>query len=161
MKRSTIATAFTIAVVSTLTLGLAPTANAHEKGCSSATLQGTFAEKDTGFITNPPPAAASLFAGVVLETFDGNGKMTATGMSNLDGTVTSQTEKGTYTVNPDCTGTYEVQISPGGFTAHAFFVIDDDGNELQIIVTDPGTVITCIARRQFPVVQAEDAIGKE
>jgi hypothetical protein len=36
------------------------------------------------------------------------------------------------------------------FTAHAFFVIDDGGNELQIIVTDPGTVINCIARRLFP-----------
>jgi len=53
-------------------------------------------------------------------------------------------------VNPDCTGTYEVQVSPGGFTAHAFFVIDEGGNELQIIPTDPGTVVTCIARKQFP-----------
>lgn len=164
MKRTTIATAFVTAVVTTLTLGLPPTANAHEKGCSDATLKGTFAEKDTGFITNPAPAAASLFAGVVLETFDGSGKLRATGISSLDGTVSSETETGTYTVKADCTGTYEVQISPGGYTAHAFFVIDDDGNELQIIVTDPGTVITCIARRQFPVVQGREdpeIIGNE
>jgi hypothetical protein len=158
------ATAFAIAVVTTLTLGLPRTANAHEKGCSNATLKGTFAEKDTGFITNPSPATASLFAGVVMETFDGTGKMTATGISSLDGTVSSETETGTYTVNPDCTGTYEVEISPGGFTAHAFFVIDDGGNELQIIVTDPGRVITCIARRQVPVVQGgedRETTGKE
>src|SRR5215469_8579382 len=64
--------------------------------------------------------------------------------------VTPQTETGTYTVNPDCTGTYEVQVSSGGFTAHAFFVIDEGGNELQIVPTDPGTVVTCIARKQFP-----------
>jgi len=150
MKRITIAKAFTIAVITALTLSIAPTANAHDKGCSNATLKGTFAEKDTGFITNPSPAPASLFAGVNLETFDGKGTITATGFASLDGNGAPQTETGTYTVNPDCTGTYEVQISPGGFTAHAFFVIDDGGNELQIIVTDPGTVINCIARRLFP-----------
>jgi hypothetical protein len=150
MNRSTIAKAFTIAAVTALALGIAPTANAHDRGCSNATLNGTFAEKDTGFITNPPPTPASLFAGVNLETFDGKGTITATGFASLDGNGAPQTETGTYTVNPDCTGTYAVQISPGGFTAHAFFVIDDGGNELQIIVTDPGTVINCIARRLFP-----------
>jgi hypothetical protein len=32
----------------------------------------------------------------------------------------------------------------------AFFVIDHAGNELQIVITDPGTVINCVARKQFP-----------
>jgi hypothetical protein len=155
MKYTTIAKALTIAAITVLALGVAPMANAHDKGCSNATLTGTFSEKDNGFITNPPPAPASLFAGVVLETFDGDGTITASGITSLDGTVTPQTETGTYTVNPDCTGPYEVQISPGGFTAHAFFVIDDGGNELQIIVTDPGTVITCIARKQYPAGHSE------
>ena len=36
-------------------------------------------------------------------------------------------------------------------TIHAYFVIDDNGNELQIVITVPGTAITCVARRQFPV----------
>ena len=156
MNRITIAKAFTIAAVAALALSMAPTANAHDKGCSNATLKGTFAEKDTGFITNPSPAPASLFAGVNLETFDGKGTITATGFSSLDGNGGPQTEAGTYTVNPDCTGTYEVQISPGNFTAHAFFVIDDGGNELQIIVTDPGTVINCIARRLIPKREESD-----
>ena len=150
MKRSTITKALTIALVTALALSIAPTANAQDKGCSNATLKGTFAEKDTGFITNSPPTPASLFAGVNLETFDGKGTITATGFATVDGNGAPQTETGTYTVNPDCTGAYAVQVSPGGFTAHAFFVIDDGGNELQIIVTDPGTVITCIARRLFP-----------
>src|SRR3974390_2203877 len=149
MKRITIGKTFTIAAITVLALGLAPTANA--KGCSNATLKGTFAEKDTGFIMNPPPAAASLFAGVNLDTFDGKGTITATGFGTVDGNGGPQTEIGTYTVNPDCTGTYEVLISPGGFTAHAYFVIADGGNELQIVVTDPGTVVTCIAHKQFPV----------
>jgi len=52
-------------------------------------------------------------------------------------------------VNADCTGTYTVQISaPIGITATAYF--DDGANGLQIITTDAGAVITCVARRQFP-----------
>ena len=157
MKRNIVRKVLTIAAATALVLGIAPSAMAHDHECSNATLKGTFAEKDTGFITNPPPAAASLFAGVNLETFDGHGAMTATGFATVDGNGGPQTETGTYTVNPDCTGTYEVQISPGGFTAHAFFVIDDGGNELQIVVTDPGTVISCIARRLFQKQEEQDS----
>lgn len=155
MKRITIAKTLTIAAITVFAVCVAPMANAQNKGCSNATLKGTFAEKDNGFIPNPPPTPASLFAGVNLDTFDGKGTITAVGFATVDGNGGLQTETGTYRVNPDCTGTYEVQISPGGFTAHAFFVIDDGGNELQIIVTDPGTVITCIARKQFPAADSE------
>jgi hypothetical protein len=52
-------------------------------------------------------------------------------------------------VNPDCTGTYRVQ-DPQGNIYTAFFVIDDGGNELQIVVTNQGTAISCFARKQFP-----------
>jgi len=58
------------------------------------------------------------------------------------------TETGTYKVNSDCTGTYEVLISPVGFTARCFFVIDI-GGELQIICTDPSVVSSGTARRQL------------
>jgi len=149
MKRSTIAEAFTIAAVTALALAVAPIAKAEGKGCSNATLKGTFADKDTGFIT-APPAMAGPFAGVNTETFDGNSTVTGTGIGSLNGNIVPVTQEGTYTVNPDCTGTYTVEVSPLGLTTHAFFVIADGGNELQIVITDPGTVITCIARRQFP-----------
>jgi hypothetical protein len=149
MKRSTIANAFTVAAVTVLALGLAPTARADGKGCSNATLKGTFSQKGTGVITDPP-AFAGPMANVGTLTFDGNGAVTGALISSLNGTIVPATETGTYRVNPDCTGTYTVQISPLGITANAFFVIDDGGNEIQIITTDPGVVITCTARRQFP-----------
>lgn len=153
MKHSTKTKAFTIAAVTALALTLAPIAKAEGKGCSNATLKGTFADKDTGFIT-APPALAGPFAGVNLETFDGHGALTGTGIVSLNGNIFPGTYKGTYTVNPDCTGNYTVQNSLG-LTVHAFFVIADGGNELQIVITDPGTVIACIARRQFPVGESE------
>ena len=55
---------------------------------------------------------------------------------------------GTYTVNPDCTGTLTAHISPVGITTNLFFVIDDNRKELQVIQTDSGVVVTGIARRQ-------------
>lgn len=149
MKRNTTAKAFAIAAVTALALTVTPIAKADSRGCSNATLKGAFADKDTGFIT-APPALAGPFAGVNTETYDGNGTLTGAGIVSLNGNIVPGTFTGTYHVNPDCTGTYTVQNSLG-LTVHAFFVIDDGGNELQILITDPGTVITCIARRQYPM----------
>ena len=155
MKRTTIAKAFTIAAVTALALSVVPTANANEKGCSDATLKGTFAQKGTGVIIAPPSLAGPM-ANVGTLTFDGNGAVTGTLINSLNGNIVPATETGTYKVDPDCTGTYTVQISPLGITGNAFFVIDESGNELQIITTDPGVVITCVARRQFPIVRRGD-----
>ena len=81
--------------------------------------------------------------------FDGNGGLTGT-LVVSSGTSSQATETGTYTVNSDCTGTYTVQIAPFGITSQAFFAIDTNGDELEIIVTDPGSVITCVAKKLFP-----------
>ncbi|HEY6342960.1 MAG TPA: hypothetical protein VIY49_15820 [Bryobacteraceae bacterium] len=152
MKSNIIARTLTLAAVSVLAGSVEPPAKgADNKGCSNASLSGTFADKDTGFVYLSPNAAPVPFAGVNAITFDGNGNMTAIGFGTVGGMGGSQTEKGTYQVNSNCTGTYTVTVNPGALTVHAFFVLDDSLNELQIIVTDPGNVITCIARRQFPV----------
>ncbi|HXP86534.1 MAG TPA: hypothetical protein VN841_17530 [Bryobacteraceae bacterium] len=149
MKHSTIAKTLTLAAVAALALSVAPTAKAADKGCSNASLKGTFSDKDSGWIYTSPTAAPLPFAGVNVDTFDGNGNLTITGTASVGGNIMPGTSTGTYTVNSDCTGTYTVQ-SPG-LTVHAFFVIDDSESELQIVITDPGNVILCVARRQFPV----------
>jgi len=146
MKLSTITTTLAMAAVAALTL-VAPVAKA-QPGCSNATLKGTFSDKDTGFIVAPPQFAGP-FVGVNLEVFDGTGGMTSTGMGSLNGNITTGTFKGTYTVNSDCTGTYS-GLNSLGLTIHAFFVISDGGNQLDIVIIDPGTVISCVARRVFP-----------
>ena len=161
MKRNRIAKTFIIAAVSALAMGIAPAAKAaSNKGCSVASLNGTYADKDTGFIIPGANAAPLPFAGVNAITFDGNGNMTATGFSSVGGSGAPQVETGTYTVNPDCTGKYSVTIcsaepctpqTSGSIPADAFFVIDDTLSELQIVITDLGNVITCVARRQFPI----------
>ena len=113
------------------------------RNCSNATLRGTYADQDTGTIVGVGP-----FAGVNVDSFDGKGDLTISGWSSVNGSVSQGVETGTYQVNPDCTGTYTV--SGGGLTVDGFFVIAQDGNELQIVITDSGNVINCIARKQFP-----------
>src|SRR5690242_11920565 len=110
MKRSAITKAFAIAAGTMLFLVVAPAAQAQGRSCSDTTLKSTYADKDTGFLT-APPSMAGPFAGVNRETFDGNGNMTGAGFVSLNGNIVPQTFKGTYSVNPDCTGTYTVQNS--------------------------------------------------
>jgi hypothetical protein len=145
MKRSSIGKTFAIAAIAALALGIAPAAKADDKGCTNAILKGTFAHRASGFVTAPPAKAGSL-AGVGTDTFDGFGGVTTTATISLNGNIVPLTGKGTYKVNPDCTGTYTI---PAVTTLS--FVITDSGNEIQAVCIDPGVVLTHIFRRQFPV----------
>ena len=147
MKRSTIGKTFAIAAVA---LGIAPPAKAADKGCSNATLRGTFVHTASGFEISPPSMAGPI-AGVGVDTFDGKGGVTTTARLSINGYIppTPLTATGTYTVNPDCTGTYKIS-SPDGTTT-LFLVIGDNGNEIQAICIDPGVVLNHTFRRQFPV----------
>lgn len=149
IMKCNIARIFTMAAVITLALAIAPTAKANDKGCSNATLQGTFAYTSTGYIT-APPSVAGPFAEAGTQSFDGKGATTATATLSHNGNILPVTIIGTYTVNPDCTGTFTLQVSPIGITVDVLFVIDNSGNEFRAIETDPGLVITRIGRRLFP-----------
>lgn len=149
MKRNSIAKTLTIAAVTALALGFAPRAKADDKGCSEATLKGTFAYTSIGFIVaDAPPPIVGPSAEVGTQTFDGKGGVSFTFNSSSNGEIGPATGTGTYTVNDDdCTGTFTE--ASGGFTAHYSFVMDENGNELQAICQDTGVVVTRIGRRQF------------
>jgi len=149
MKNSAIAKTFALAAVTALALGIAPAAKADNKGCSNASLTGTFAYTLTETVI-APPAIAGPSAEVGTQTFDGKGATTGTATLSANGTIFQLTFAGTYTVNPDCTGTFTLQIAGTPITQHVFFVIDDSGAEFRAIETDAGFVGTRIARRQFP-----------
>jgi uncharacterized protein YdeI (BOF family) len=143
----TLVAVFAIAFV----LGVAPSAAADDKGCSNATLKGTFAYTITGSTSAPPPFGGPI-AGVGKQTADGNGHVSGTQTVSVNGNILRQTYTGTYTVNPDCTGSITLVVDiPPGLVTHSDFVIDDDGNETRAVQADAGSVVTIIARRQFPV----------
>jgi hypothetical protein len=147
MNRCTTGRTFAIAAIAALALTLAPMAKADNKGCSNATIKGTFAHMATGFETAPPALAGPL-TGVGTDTFDGNGGVTSNATLSLNGNIVTLTATGTYKVNPDCTGTYT--ISGAGGTTRLVLVIADNGNEIQAICIDPGVILSHIFRRQFP-----------
>ena len=108
MKRTMIRNMFAVTLARAPAVDLARTAQAADKGCSSATLTGTFAYTNTGtgfFTAAAPPLQAGPFAGAGVETFDGNGGATATTWVSINGNIFLATRTGTYPVNPDCTGT--------------------------------------------------------
>jgi hypothetical protein len=148
-NRSAVGKVFTIAAGLTLAFAIAPTVQASDKGCSNNTLRGSYAQAGTGVITAPPDQAGP-FANVGTLFFDGLGGLTGALVVSSNGNSSPATETGTYTVNSDCTGTYTVQIAPFGITSSAFFAIDTNGDEIEIITTDPGSVITCVAKKLFP-----------
>ena len=75
IMKFTIARTFTMTAVTALALVIAPTAKADDKGCSNASLHGTFAYTSNGFITAPPEVAGP-FAEAGTQTFDGRGLLT-------------------------------------------------------------------------------------
>ena len=135
-------------VAATLACGIASAATVN-KGCSNASLKGTFAYKGIGTIVSPAEVAGPI-ANVIALTFDGANGITGAGALSQNGAILPMTVTGTYSTNADCTGTYTLQYSLG-FSSTFLFVMDDSGAELQIICMDSGVVLAGVARRQFPV----------
>ena len=144
MNCYTMAKTSTIAVAAVLALAISPSAKADDKGCTNATLKGTFAHTASGFVIAPPAIAGPL-AGAGIDTFDGKGGVKTSATLSLNGNIIPVIATGTYKVNPDCTGTY---VIPG---TTLFLVIADNGNEIHAICIDAGVVLNHTFRRQFPV----------
>jgi hypothetical protein len=115
-------------------------------GCSNATLKGEYAFGVTNY-TLPQVVAG-------IKIFDGNGNFSQRDyigdslrtMNQKDFAPKGQ-EKGTYTVNSDCTGSMVINLNapvPMGSTGviHIMFVISDGGRHIHEVVsefTPPGS----------------------
>jgi len=121
------------------------------KECSNASLRGSFGYTGTGTLLDSyvPPPLAGPFAEVGRQTFDGKGNTDATATLSANGNIVKVTIAGTYTVNPDCTGTMTLNVSPLGAIVHADLVIGGDGAELRAIVSDSGVVESRVYSTQF------------
>ena len=154
MKRTIAPTTLVIVFATLVVLGILPRAQAGEReqrGCSNASLQGSFGFSATGTLLALPPPFAGPFGEIGRQTFDGNGNTDATATLSANGNIVKGvTVQGTYVVNPDCTGSMTIYILPFGSTADFDFVLDDDGTELRALATDPGAVETRVYKKQFP-----------
>jgi len=126
---------------------LSGVAGAADLGCSTATLKGEYAFAVTAYtppgLPNGPP---QVVAGI--EVFDGKGRFTQRDyigdslrtMGQTDFAPQGQ-ENGTYTVNPDCTGSMVINLNvpvPSGSTGviQTVFVISDGGRHVHDVVAE-------------------------
>ena len=122
----------------TLALAASSTLTAHASGCTNRTIKGTWVQSLQGLIFLPDGTSLVL-TGVTKTTYDGLGNLTSLDASGVNGNVPAgwRTGSGSYTVNPDCTGTETISF-PGQPDIHAQFVVAQSGNKLHYVNIDPG-----------------------
>jgi hypothetical protein len=110
--------------------------NLQARECSNATYQGDYAFTNIG--------QTQVIVGIY--TADGNGNIVGS-QTRDNGSAIRETYTETYTVNPDCTGSTE-KLTSSGNTLHYDFVINQHGDKIRSIQTDPGPIVTSIAEQQ-------------
>jgi hypothetical protein len=114
--------------------------------CTVHSARGTY-----GFAILGTISAIGLVSTGGATTFDGEGnqtgKFTVTSVASVD----QFTFSGTYTVNPDCSGSATLNISPflfGNGVVHLKAVGTNNNTELKWLVTDPGIFLAGTLTRQ-------------
>jgi hypothetical protein len=125
-------------------VAMVPAAHANER-CAAATLRGSYGFSFSGFVQNDQGNNIP-FIGAGRTIADGKGNASSTITASTNGTVSTFPWTGTYTVNPDCTGS--ATATPGSGGADFFFVIVNDGEELMGMATTPGNTWTIDFKRQ-------------
>ena len=131
-----------------LVLGLVVTGSAAgAQQCTARTTVGRYMVVCDGFLSpalNSPLVPAKELATVVS---DSSGTFKSTdGILTLGGIILHGTAIGTGLTKPDCTGTITYQQTINGQAApdlHIAYVISKNGDAIDGIDTDPGTVFSC------------------
>lgn len=119
----------------------------HEPTCTLETLKGRYLFANSGMLLPPSfgvtePTSAANAAGFFLFHGDGTATTIATARINGETVLENAVIDSSYTVNPDCTGTYTVPNGP----SNGMFIAPN-GEAIAFIGTDPGNQVSYIARR--------------
>lgn len=116
--------------------------------CSRRTLRGTYGVTLTG-VRPGAGGAPEQFVGVSVQTYDGRGHFTQTDNTHgPSGARTDQPGWGTYTVNPDCSGTKTLWLEGLPFPIENRIVLTDRGAEIRLVAMAPAPIIvTAIGRK--------------
>lgn len=102
--------------------------------CSLARSAGRWSLTDNGTVLG---IGSRVAVGVF--KLDGRGNLqNGVAASSLNGSIANETFSGTYTVNPDCSGTFDVKIYSGDtelFELTAFMAFDDHMREMRAVFT--------------------------
>lgn len=131
----------------TFALAASSTLAAHSSTCNDSTIQGTYAFTLHGTLFLPG-GSTLLVDGIAKTTFDGKGNLTGVDAVADNGNLAPgwRPSTGTYSVNPDCTGTQTISI-PGLPDLHLQFIVAQSGNTIHQVVIDPGFATTAEGER--------------
>jgi len=119
-----------------------PTPAWSDSSCSQRTLKGTYMISCHGVQGD----AQSNFAVAGLEHFRGDGTSSGVSTYTDKDKISRQVPfTATYTVNPDCTGTYTATDENG--TIHLDIYVARDGSEFSFAFTDTGVVDSGLEQR--------------
>jgi len=120
---------------------------AHASSCSNGTIRGSYAFTIHGHVFLPN-GSTLLIDGLAKTTFDGNGNLTQLDAIAVNGNVAPgwASNTGTYSVNPDCTGTFTV-TNGNQPPVHLQMIVAQSGNTIHDMVIDPGIATTAEAER--------------
>ncbi len=133
--------------VLTLALAASSTLTAHASACTNSTIQGSYAFTIHGTVFLPD-GSTLLIDGLAKTTFDGKGNITQLDAVAANGNVAPgwASNTGTYSVNPDCTGT--VTVTNGSQPPlHLQMIVAQSGNTIHDMVIDPGFATTAEGER--------------
>ena len=127
--------------------GVARAGGTDDFGCSNATLKGEYAFGVTAYTSASLPNSPPYVVGVVngIKVFDGHGNLTQRdyqGGNNAGPDFSPRgREKGTYTVNSDCTGSMVINLNApvtSGSTGviNIMFVISNGGRHIHEVVSE-------------------------
>jgi hypothetical protein len=130
-----------------LTLAASPALTAHAVVCGDSSIQGRYAFTIHGTIFLPN-GGTILIDGIALQAFDGRGNVTQVDAVADNGVLPPGWRPGTgsYSVNPDCTGT-ETLVIPGMPDLHLQMIVAQGGNTIHQVVIDPGVATTAKGER--------------
>jgi hypothetical protein len=117
-----------------------------QASCTDLTIKGSYAFTIHGQILTPNGPIPIV--GLARTTFDGNGNLTQLDTVSVNGHIALvwRPSTGTYTVNPNCTGTITL-ITTGQPTLHLAILVSHSGDLIHDVVADPGFAVTADAER--------------
>ena len=107
--------------------------HARERGCSLASLKGTYAFRRTGQNNGVGPIAQ-----IGINVLNGDGRIlfirTTRSSNGVIEKWTNEPEAGSYTVDPDCTGSFLNKLNN--------LVVLDGGKRYLLLAASQGTIVT-------------------
>lgn len=133
----------------TLALVVSSPLMAHARACNDSTIKGSYAFTIHGTLFLPNGTTV-VVDGIARETYDGRGNETQVDAVAMNGILDApgwRPSTGTYSVNPDCTGTQTIFGPPGLPDLHLQFIVAQSGNTIHQVVTNPGFATTAEGER--------------